>query len=129
MAAVHRGLGHRLPCHQVTNFLNLPALGMRQPPYMSPGPGHCDPLCEEAPLLQKLRGYFVEFLRESCLAPLGALLFKGRSSFSWEYDVGYFSTVAPGARTLARGIFYTPSYPEKAGTPYVLESITIFQLT
>ncbi|KAG6735399.1 hypothetical protein POTOM_062040 (chloroplast) [Populus tomentosa] len=39
----------------------------------SPGPGHCDPLCEEAPLLPKLRGYFAEFLRESCLAPLGAL--------------------------------------------------------
>ncbi|KAL5070100.1 hypothetical protein RYX36_020987 [Vicia faba] len=26
-AAVHRGFGRRLPCHQVTNFLNLPALG------------------------------------------------------------------------------------------------------
>ncbi|KHN31381.1 hypothetical protein glysoja_023035, partial [Glycine soja] len=39
----------------------------------SPGPGHCDPLCEEAPLLPKLRGYFAEFLRESCLAPLGIL--------------------------------------------------------
>ncbi|KHN31382.1 Hypothetical protein glysoja_023036, partial [Glycine soja] len=22
------------PCHQVTNFLDLPALGRRQPPYM-----------------------------------------------------------------------------------------------
>ncbi|RYR69249.1 hypothetical protein HN51_010914 [Arachis hypogaea] len=31
----------------------------------SPGPGHCDPLCEGAPLLPKLRGYFAEFLRES----------------------------------------------------------------
>ena len=28
----------------------------------SPGPGHCDPLCEEAPLLSKLRGYFAEFV-------------------------------------------------------------------
>ncbi|KAL2224738.1 UNVERIFIED_CONTAM: putative protein ORF91 [Sesamum indicum] len=37
--------------------------------------------------------------------------------------------VAPGARTLARGIFSTPSYPEKAGAPYVLEPITIFRLT
>ncbi|KAH1107165.1 hypothetical protein J1N35_010933 [Gossypium stocksii] len=55
-AAVHRGFGRRLPCHQ------------------SPGPGHCDPLCEEAPLLPKLRGYFAEFLRESCLAPLVAWL-------------------------------------------------------
>ncbi|KAG9455508.1 hypothetical protein H6P81_000016 [Aristolochia fimbriata] len=85
-AAVHRGFGRRLPCHQVTNFLDLPALGRRQPPYVvlrlrgdlcfgkqSPGPGHCDPLCEEAPLLPKLRGYFAEFLRESCLAPLGIL--------------------------------------------------------
>ncbi|KAK9080989.1 hypothetical protein Scep_031022 [Stephania cephalantha] len=75
----------------------------------SPGPGHCDPLCEEAPLLPKLRGYFAEFLRESCLAPLGILylptcvgfgyryLFvEGRSSFSWEYGMGYFSAVAPG---------------------------------
>ncbi|MFS7930203.1 hypothetical protein Hanom_Chr04g00341341 [Helianthus anomalus] len=32
--AVHRGFGRRLPCHQVTNFLDLPALGKRQPPYM-----------------------------------------------------------------------------------------------
>ncbi|KAL8465116.1 hypothetical protein ACS0TY_034569 [Phlomoides rotata] len=103
--AILRGFDRWLPCHQ------------------SPGPGHCDPLCEEAPLLPKLRGYFAEFLRESCLAPLG------RTSFSWEYGVGYFSTVAPGARTLARGIFSTPSYPEKVGIPYVLEPITIFRLT
>ncbi|AES89555.1 ribulose bisphosphate carboxylase large chain [Medicago truncatula] len=34
-AAVHRGFGRRLPCHQVTNFLNLPALGR---PKKSPGP-------------------------------------------------------------------------------------------
>ncbi|KAL5546100.1 hypothetical protein UlMin_005787 [Ulmus minor] len=33
-AAVHRGFGRRLPCHQVTNFLDLPTLGRRQPPYM-----------------------------------------------------------------------------------------------
>ncbi|KAG9438555.1 hypothetical protein H6P81_021506 [Aristolochia fimbriata] len=98
-AAVHRGFGRRLPCHQVTNFLDLPALGRRQPPYVvlrlrgdlcfgkqSPGPGHCDP----PPLYP-----FVE----------------GRSSFSWEYGMGYFSAVAPGTRTLARGIFSTPSYP------------------
>ena len=38
----------------------------------SPGPGHCDPL-SGAPLLPKLRGHFAEFLRESCLAPLGIL--------------------------------------------------------
>ncbi|KAG9455499.1 hypothetical protein H6P81_000007 [Aristolochia fimbriata] len=105
-AAVHRGFGRRLPCHQVTNFLDLPALGRRQPHTwsydfaetcvfgkQSPGPGHCDPLCEEAPLLPKYP--FVE----------------GRSSFSWEYGMGYFSAVAPGTRTLARGIFSTPSYP------------------
>eukprot|EP01018_Ginkgo_biloba_P037102 Gb_40557 [translate_table: standard] len=90
-------------------------------------PGHCDLLCEEAPLLLKLRGYFVEFLRESYLVPLGILylptcvnfgyryLFvEGHSIFSWEYDMGYFSAVAPGTRTLARGIFPIPSYPEKA---------------
>ncbi|XLS70331.1 hypothetical protein HN51_027196 [Arachis hypogaea] len=123
-AAVHRGFGRRLPCHQ------------------SPEPGHCDPLCEGAPLLPKLRGYFAEFLRESCLAPLGILYLptgvgfgyrypfvEGRSSFSWEYGMGYFSAVAPGTRTLARGIFSTPSYPEKAGAPCVLEPITIFRLT
>ncbi|MFS7986819.1 hypothetical protein Hanom_Chr11g01014681 [Helianthus anomalus] len=57
---------HRLPCHQVTNFLDPPALGRRQPHTcsydfaetcvfckQSPGPGHCDPLYEEAPLLPK----------------------------------------------------------------------------
>lgn len=94
----------------------------------SPGPGHCDPLCEEAPLLPKLRGYFAEFLRESCLAPLGILYLptcvgfgyrypfvEGRSSFSWEYGINYFSAGAPGTRTLAGGIFSTPSYPEKTG--------------
>ena len=42
-------------------------------------------------------------------------------SFSWEYSMGYFSAVAPGTRTLARGIFSTPSYPEKTGTPCVLD--------
>ena len=140
--AVHRGFGRRLPCHQVTNFLNLPALGRRQPPYphtwsydfaetcvfgkQSPGPGHCDPLCEEAPFLPKLRGYFAVFLRESCLAPLGILYLptcvgfgyrypfdEGRLSFSWEYAINYFSARAPGTRTSAGGIFSTPSYPEK----------------
>jgi len=34
MATIHQGFGYRLLCHQVTNFLNLPALGMHQPPYM-----------------------------------------------------------------------------------------------
>ncbi|KAF1899804.1 hypothetical protein Lal_00019936 [Lupinus albus] len=29
----------------------------------------------------------------------------------------------------ARGIFSTPSYPERAGAPCVLEPITIFRLT
>ncbi|KAG2642311.1 hypothetical protein PVAP13_2KG284596 [Panicum virgatum] len=33
-SAIHRGFGRRLPCHQFTNFLDLPALGRRQPPYM-----------------------------------------------------------------------------------------------
>ncbi|KAK8677258.1 hypothetical protein V6N13_142806 [Hibiscus sabdariffa] len=37
--------------------------------FESPEPGHCDPLCEEAPLLPKLRGYFAEFLRELSRAP------------------------------------------------------------
>ena len=117
------------------------------------------------PLLPKLRGYFAEFLRESCLAPLGILYLptcvglgyrypfvEGRSSFSWEYGISYilqrrsawyeprgeaiasprgsyFSAAALGTRTSARGIFSTPSYPEKAGSPCVLKPITIFRLT
>ncbi|KAG6467715.1 hypothetical protein ZIOFF_074353 (mitochondrion) [Zingiber officinale] len=93
-AAVHRGFGRRLPCHQVTNFLDLPALGRRQPPYMVLR--LCGDLCFWYP--------FVE----------------GRSSFSWEYSMGYFSAVAPGTLSLARGIFSTPSYPEKAGAPCAL---------
>ena len=40
--------------------------------------------------------------------------------------MGYFSVIAPGTRRLARGIFSTPSYPESAGSPCVLEPITIF---
>ncbi|TKY66849.1 ORF91 protein [Spatholobus suberectus] len=143
-AAVHRGFGRRLPCHQVTNFLDLPALGRQTCVFgkQSPGPGHCDPLCEEAPLLSEVTGYFAEFLRESCLVPLGILYLatcvdfgyrypfvEGRSSFSWEYGMDYFSAVAPGTRTLAQGIFSTPYYPEKAGAPCVLEPITIFRLT
>ncbi|KAG9438513.1 hypothetical protein H6P81_021546 [Aristolochia fimbriata] len=112
-AAVHRGFGRRLPCHQVTNFLDLPALGRRQPHTWSYD------FAETCFL-----GYFAEFLRESCLAPLGILYLptcvgfgyrypfvEGRSSFSWGYGMGYFSAVAPGTRTLARGIFSTPSYP------------------
>ncbi|PPS07119.1 hypothetical protein GOBAR_AA13524 [Gossypium barbadense] len=75
----------------------------------SPEPGHYDPFCKEAPLLLKLWGYFFEFLRESCLTPLGILYLpicvsfryrypfvEGCSSFSWEYSMGYFSAVAPG---------------------------------
>ncbi|KAL5573227.1 hypothetical protein UlMin_022824 [Ulmus minor] len=72
-AAVHRGFGRRLPCHQVTNFLDLPALGRHQPPYMVLR--LCGDLCFWYP--------FVE----------------GRSSFSWEYGMGYFSAVAPGIFT------------------------------
>ncbi|ERN19185.1 hypothetical protein AMTR_s00061p00179720 [Amborella trichopoda] len=124
-AAIHRGFDRRFPCHQVTNFLDLLALGRRQPPYMvlrlcgdlcsgkqSSEHGHCDPLCEEAPLLPKLRGNFAEFLRENCLVPLGILYLptcvvfgyrypfvEGRSSFSWEYGMGYFNVEAPGTRT------------------------------
>ena len=67
-----------------------------------PGLVTATPFCEGAPLLPKLRGYFAEFLRESCLAPLGILYLptcvgfgyrypfvEGRSSFSWEYGIGY----------------------------------------
>ncbi len=33
-AAVHRGFGRQLYQNRITNFLNLPALGRRQPPYV-----------------------------------------------------------------------------------------------
>ncbi len=33
-AAVHRGFGRQLFQNRITNFLNLPALGRRQPPYV-----------------------------------------------------------------------------------------------
>ena len=96
--AVHQGFGRWLPCYQVTNFLDLPALGTRQLPYIVlrlaetsvfgkqlSGPGHCDPLCVEAPLLSKLQGYFAEFLRESCLAPLGILYLPTCVDFWYRY--------------------------------------------
>lgn len=67
-----------------------------------PGLVTATPFCEGAPLLPKLRGYFAEFLRESCLVPLGILYLptcvgfgyrypfvEGRSSFSWEYGISY----------------------------------------
>ncbi|CAH1440937.1 unnamed protein product [Lactuca virosa] len=98
MTTVHRGFGRRLPCHQVTKFLDHLTMGMRHPHTwaydfaetcvfgkQSPGPGHCDPLFEEAPLLPKLLGYFVEFLRESCLLPLGILYLPTRVSFGYKY--------------------------------------------
>ncbi|CAL9132321.1 unnamed protein product, partial [Musa textilis] len=44
-----------------------------------------DPLYEEAPLLPKLRGYFVEFLRESYLAPLGILYLPTCVDFGYRY--------------------------------------------
>ena len=64
----------------------------------SPGPGHCGSrslLRATPPLLPKLRGQFAEFLRESCLAPLGMLYlptcvgFRYRSSLvcsSWSFS-------------------------------------------
>ena len=33
-AAVHRGFGRQLLPERITNFLHLPALGRRQPPYI-----------------------------------------------------------------------------------------------
>ncbi|CAN1149721.1 hypothetical protein LINPERHAP2_LOCUS17171, partial [Linum perenne] len=133
--AVHRGFSRRLPCH-FTNFLDLPALGRRQPPYMilyttlrrpvclvnsHPDLVIATPLCEEAPLLPKLRDYFTKFLRESCLTPLGILYLptcvdfeymypfvEGRSSFSWEYGMSYFSA---GYSNIGSRHFLYPSYP------------------
>ncbi|KAG4921615.1 hypothetical protein JHK86_050428 [Glycine max] len=48
---------------------------------------------------------------------------------AFEYDMDYFNAITPGTRTLVRGIFSTPYYPEKARTSRVLEPITIFRLT
>jgi len=43
------------------------------------------PLCEEVPLLPKLRGYFAEFLRERCLTPLGILYLPTYVDFGYKY--------------------------------------------
>ena len=50
----------------------------------SPGLGHCNSICE-APLLPKLRGYFFEFIREICLAPLGILYLPTCVDFGYRY--------------------------------------------
>ncbi|KAL8228516.1 hypothetical protein R6Q57_016100 [Mikania cordata] len=119
---IKKGRLHQKKTQQVSTL--EPVFLVNSSPVLVTATPLCD--CEEAPLLPKLRGYFAEFLRESCLAPLGILYLptcvgfgyrypfvEGRSSFSWEYGMGYFSVVTPGTRTLARGIFSTPSYPEK----------------
>jgi hypothetical protein len=86
-AAVHRGFGRQLQDYSLTDFLNLPALGRRQPPYCVDLTLRrpvflvnsrldlftATHLLQWAPLLPKLRGHFAEFLRESYLAPLGIL--------------------------------------------------------
>ncbi|XLR34751.1 hypothetical protein S83_062651, partial [Arachis hypogaea] len=43
------------------------------------------PFYEEAPLLLKLWGYFTEFLRESCLAPLDILYLPTGVGFGYRY--------------------------------------------
>ena len=48
-------------------------------------PGHCNPFCEKTPFLLKLRGYFVEFFRESCLASLGILYLPTCVDFRYRY--------------------------------------------
>jgi hypothetical protein len=50
-----------------------------------PGLVTTTPFCEGAPLLPKLQGYFVEFLRESCLAPLGILYLPTCVGFGYRY--------------------------------------------
>jgi hypothetical protein len=86
-AAVHRGFSRQLQGCPLTNFLNLPALGRRQPPYCVYTTlrrpvflvnSRLDLFTAThmliwAPLLPKLRGHFAEFLRESYLAPLSLL--------------------------------------------------------
>ncbi|KAK7321987.1 hypothetical protein VNO80_35259 [Phaseolus coccineus] len=140
-AAVHRGFGVS-PHTWSYDFAETCVFGKQ-----SPGPGHCDPLCEEAPLLPKLRGYFAEFLRESCLAPLGILYLptcvgfgyrypfvEGRSSFSWEYGMDYFSAVAPGALAGDPGCFplddeaYPPSSHWPTLTLVILRSYLVFRV-
>ena len=72
----------------------------------------------------EVTGYFAEFLRESCLAPLGILYLptcvgfgyrypfvEGRSSFSWEYGMGYFNAVAPWYSNIGSRHFLYPFLP------------------
>ncbi|KAG9438477.1 hypothetical protein H6P81_021583 [Aristolochia fimbriata] len=83
-AAVHRGFGRRLPVIRSPTSLTF-----RHWAGVSP------------------HTWSYDFAETCVLVPF----VEGRSSFSWEYGMGYFSAVAPGTRTLARGIFSTPSYP------------------
>ncbi|KAK8275321.1 hypothetical protein V6Z12_D10G130200 [Gossypium hirsutum] len=103
---VLQGFSRQLPCHQVTNFLNLPALAKHQPPYMSPRPNHCDPLYEEASLLPKLQGYFVEFLRESCLLALGI------STYPFVSIPGIGTLLLKVVRAFPRSIVWITSTPK-----------------
>ena len=124
-AAIYRELRSPAPLSSGHQLFSLPGTGQtsapihglttsRRPVFLvnsRPGLVTATPfLCEEAPLLPKLRGYFAEFLRESCLAPLGILYLptcvgfgyrypfvEGRSSFSWEYGMGYFRAVRRSA--------------------------------
>ncbi|TVU50590.1 hypothetical protein EJB05_01967, partial [Eragrostis curvula] len=65
-------------------------------------------------------GYILQ-RRSAWYEPRGEAIASPRSS--------YFSAAALGTRISARGIFSTPSYPKKAGSPCVLKPITIFRLT
>ena len=51
------------------------------------GSGHCDLLCEEAPILLKLRDYFVEFFRKSCLMPLSIIYLSTCVGFRSGYRI------------------------------------------
>ncbi|KAG9438785.1 hypothetical protein H6P81_021265 [Aristolochia fimbriata] len=129
-AAVHRGFGRRLPCHQAS----APIRGLttsRRPVFLvnsRPGLVTATPFVRRHPFSRSY-GAILPSSLESCLAPLGILYLptcvgfgyrypfvEGRSSFSWEYGMGYFSAVAPGTRTLGSRHFLYPFLPcpEKA---------------
>jgi hypothetical protein len=82
--------------------------------------GTCTLLLKVVRAFPESMGYILQ-RRSAWYEPRGEAMTSPRGS--------YFSAAALGTRTSARGIFSTPSCPEKAGSPCVLKPITIFRLT
>ena len=99
----------------------------------SPGPGHCGPLLERAPLLPKLRGHFAEFLNEGSLARLrilslptcvglryGHYLTSLLETISWQYGVSHFATITAAPHHLSGLMMDGFAYPSPYGFDRVL---------